>query len=161
MPPNDRELPLIDWLYAMTFGKPVPQWQSNKRTRQALRTRAALSLMMQCRAFLADLSNAGLNKRSHTLNLTAADQMRSMARLPHSSVWAEYDFNIYNAIGASRFIRSATTILKVWRRRCAASDAAASASLFTSTCAAMQQSASSRMTTAWCIERGVRRTEGT
>jgi hypothetical protein len=36
MPPNDRELPLIDWLYAMTFGKPVPQWQSNKRIRQAL-----------------------------------------------------------------------------------------------------------------------------
>jgi hypothetical protein len=66
MLPGDSDLPLIDWLYAMTFGKPVPQWQSNKRMREALTIARRFLMDDGMAAFLADVAATAFIDLHHT-----------------------------------------------------------------------------------------------
>jgi hypothetical protein len=96
---NDDDLPLlIDDLYRMTFGPPVPGWKySNKKMRQQLfmpARRFVLDKAMS--AFLADVAFAVCNKRSSRLSLKAMDFARKSARLPHDMTWIEYDIQSYD-----------------------------------------------------------------
>jgi hypothetical protein len=95
MSPNDLELPLIDWLYAKTFGKPVPQWRSNKRMRQALTIARRFLMNDRMAAFLADVAATAFIDRNYT-NLVKLDQLRPLARLPHADIWVEHELSAYN-----------------------------------------------------------------
>jgi hypothetical protein len=83
---------LIDQLYAMTFGKPVPAWQSNKLMRSALTQARRFILDDGMAAFMADITCASVNKRTQRLSHKAEHQARAAARLPHAVCWFEYDF---------------------------------------------------------------------
>jgi hypothetical protein len=96
MLPDDSDLPLIDRLYRLTYGKPCAAFYSNKRMRYELTQARRFLLDDNMSAFLADIDIAGFHKRSDQANIKAVETMRRMARVPHSSVWVEYDFTRYN-----------------------------------------------------------------
>ena len=87
---------LIDQLYAMTFGKPVPAWQSNKLIRRALIEARRFVLDKSMSAFLADLQLAAFNPRTQCVRPYVFEQFRTSARLPHAVTWVEYDFIAHN-----------------------------------------------------------------
>jgi hypothetical protein len=93
----DPQPPLIDQLYALSFGKPVPAWQSNRRMRQALTEARRFVLTADMASFLADITCAACNKRTETILFKAVHQMRTAARLPHAVTWVEYDLLKYMA----------------------------------------------------------------
>lgn len=87
---------LIDWLYQRSFGKePVPAFHSNKRLRMLLTHARRFVLDDSMASFLADIDTAAFNKRSELVNMKAIDQMRLMARAPHSLSWVEFNFLAY------------------------------------------------------------------
>jgi hypothetical protein len=89
------ESPLIDRLYQLTYGKPVKEWQSNKRMRQALTEAHRFVLDPPMSAFLADIAFAVCNKREFSIAAQSIDFARCSARLPHHVTWIEFDWQRY------------------------------------------------------------------
>jgi hypothetical protein len=86
---DDR--PLIDDLYAQSFGKPVPEWRSNKLMRGALVSARRFILDGPMSSFLADITHATTNKRTRLISYKALEHVRRAARLPHAVTWIEFD----------------------------------------------------------------------
>lgn len=95
----DNDELLIDHMYRMTFGKPVPEWTSNKAMRQALSAAHRFVLDDRMSAFLADLDTACLNLTvpyDHEVKSRLLLNLRPMARLARQVLWIEFNALIYS-----------------------------------------------------------------
>lgn len=93
---------LIDALYKMTFRpEPVSNWQSNIEMRHAIEAARNHRFVADERmsGFMAELANAAFMKvglkHQSPLNNRIADSLRVQSRLPHETIWIEYNLREY------------------------------------------------------------------
>src|SRR5262245_56433789 len=83
---------LIDQIVRATFKRePFPQCQSNELLRKRLLATRRFKLDDAMSAFIADLSMASFMGVKGKIAPRLADQLRISARLPHRSIWIEYN----------------------------------------------------------------------
>lgn len=94
---------LIDELYRLSFSKsPVPHWRSNAAMRQALHSARRFVVSDKMSTFMADLANEAFMKQRDGKYILIgerayriADSLRVSSRLPHATIWIEYNLLAY------------------------------------------------------------------
>ena len=89
---------LIDELYRISFlPGDLPGWKDKVAMRQVLFSARRFVADERMSAFMADLAlEAFIKKGNRPVSRRIADSLRVSARLPHESVWIEYDSRAYH-----------------------------------------------------------------
>jgi hypothetical protein len=83
---------LIDTLYRVSFrNEPIMNWKSNAGMREALMGARRFILDDGMSEFLGELGTAAFVGKSKAIYTRLCDSLRVSARLPHKSIWVEYN----------------------------------------------------------------------